>query len=72
MVTAPTALEAGVAPRSAFRQSDMISIGDLSSAEIHEIFNMARRIKARPAGFSGALAGKQFVLMFEKYRGFVV
>jgi ornithine carbamoyltransferase len=66
MVTAPTALEAGVAPRSAFQQSDMISIADLSSAEIHEIFDMASRIKARPAVFGGALAGKQFVLMFEK------
>ena len=67
MVTAPTALETGLsARRSAFQQSDMISIADLAPAEIHEIFDMARMIKARPAMFSGALAGKQFVLMFEK------
>ncbi len=67
MVTAQSALPTGLpARRSAFQQSDMISIADLSPAEIHEIFDMARMIKSRPAMFSGALAGKQFVLMFEK------
>ena len=67
MVTAPTALTPGLpARRSAFQQSDMISIADLSPAEVHEVFDMARMIKSRPAMFSGALAGKQFVLMFEK------
>jgi len=67
MVTAPTTLATGLpARRSAFQQTDMISIADLSSGEIHEIFDMARMIKSRPAMFSGALAGKQFVLMFEK------
>jgi ornithine carbamoyltransferase len=67
MVTVPTALSTGLpARRSAFQQSDMISIADLSPAEVHEIFDMARMIKSRPAMFSGALGGKQFVLMFEK------
>ena len=67
MAIAQTAIAAGLpAPKSAFQQSDMISIADLSSAEIHEIFNVAGMLKARPAMFSGALAGKQFVLMFEK------
>jgi ornithine carbamoyltransferase len=67
MVTAQTALTPGLpARRSAFQQSDMISISDLSPAEIHEIFDMARMLKTRPAMFSGALGGKQFVLMFEK------
>jgi len=67
MVTAPTALATGLpARRNAFQQSDMISIADLAPAEIHEVFEMARMIKARPAMFSGALAGKQFVLLFEK------
>ena len=67
MVTAHTALETGLpARRGGFQQSDMISISDLSPSEIHEIFNIARMIKSRPAMFSGALAGKQFVLMFEK------
>ena len=67
MVTAPTALVTGLpARRSAFRQTDLISIADLSPVEIYEIFDMARMIKSRPSMFTGALAGKQFVLMFEK------
>ena len=67
MVTAQTALAAGLPVRSAaFQQSDMISIADLSPVEIREIFAMTRMIKSRPTMFSAALAGKQFVLMFEK------
>lgn len=67
MAIAPTALADGLqARRSAFQQSDMISIADLSPADIHEVFEMARMLKSRPAMFSGALAGKQFVLIFEK------
>ena len=67
MVTAQTALVPGPpARRSAFQQSDMISIADLTPGEIHEIFEIARMLKARPGMFSGALSGKQFVLMFEK------
>ena len=67
MVTAQTALPIGLpARRRGFQQSDMISIADLSPAEIHEVFDIARMLKSRPAMFSGALAGKQFVLMFEK------
>ncbi len=49
-----------------FRQLDMISIADLAPSEVHEIFGLARMLKERPTVFSGALAGKQFVLMFEK------
>ena len=65
MVTAPTTLATGLpARRSAFQQTDMISIADLSPVEIHEIFDMARMIKSRPAMFRGALASKQFELMF--------
>jgi ornithine carbamoyltransferase len=67
MAIAPTALAAGLpARRSAFQQSDMISIADLSPADITEIFEMTRMLKSRPAMFSTALAGKQFVLLFEK------
>ena len=67
MVTAQTALVPGPpARRSAFQPSDLISIADLTPGEIHEIFEIARMLKARPGMFSGALAGKQFVLMFEK------
>ncbi len=48
------------------QQTDFISISDLSPSEVHEIFDMARMLKSRPSIFRGALAGKQFVLMFEK------
>ena len=67
MVTAPTALASGLPARAAaFQQSDMIAIADLSPTEIREIFTVTQMIKSRPAMFSAALAGKQFVLMFEK------
>jgi ornithine carbamoyltransferase len=59
MVTARPALQT-------FQQSDMISIADLSPAEVQGIFDLTRTLKARPAAFASALAGKQFVLMFEK------
>jgi len=54
------------APQARFQQSDLISIADLSPAEVRQIFDLTRALKARPAAFAGALAGKQFVLMFEK------
>jgi ornithine carbamoyltransferase len=67
MAIAQTTLSAGLpAHRAAFQQADMISIADLAPSEIHEIFDMTRMLKSRPAMFSGALAGKQFVLLFEK------
>ena len=67
MAIVHTSFAAGLPEQqTAFRQSDMISIADLAPAEIHEIFEMTRMLKSRPAMFSGALSGKQFVLMFEK------
>jgi ornithine carbamoyltransferase len=68
MVTTRPALQAK-APRSApaiFGQTDLLSIGDLSPSEVQEIFSLTREIKSRPALFSAALKGKQFVMMFEK------
>jgi ornithine carbamoyltransferase len=68
MVTARPTLQAR-ATRSApavFQQTDLLSIGDLSPYELHEIFGLAGTIKARPAMFSTALKGKQYVMMFEK------
>jgi ornithine carbamoyltransferase len=68
MVTARPALQAK-ATRSApaiFQQTDLLSISDLSPYEVHEIFSLTREIKARPALFSTALKGRQYVMMFEK------
>ena len=52
------------APR--FQQTDLLSIQDLTPYDIEEIFDLSRLLKSRPAVFRSALAGKQFVLMFEK------
>jgi ornithine carbamoyltransferase len=48
------------------RTADLLSIADLSRAEIESIFEVARAGKADPAAFAGVLAGKAVVLLFEK------
>src|SRR5882724_8329065 len=45
---------------------DLLSTHDLSSHEIHALFNLAAMLKQRPADFRSALAGKQMVMFFEK------
>lgn len=50
----------------ALRTADLLSVADLSRAEIDSIFDIARASKADPAAFAGALAGKSVVLLFEK------
>jgi ornithine carbamoyltransferase len=68
MVTTRPALQAK-SPRSApaiFQQTDLLSIADLSATDVQEIFSLTQEIKSRPALFSTALKGKQYVMMFEK------
>jgi ornithine carbamoyltransferase len=45
---------------------DLISIEDLTPEEVAALMDMTAQIKARPADFRGALAGKQVVMFFEK------
>ncbi len=45
---------------------DLISIQDLTAEEVAALMDMTAQIKARPADFRGALAGKQVVMFFEK------
>lgn len=45
---------------------DLISINDLTSKEIHQIFTVAADIKANPRNYSDALAGRSVALIFEK------
>jgi ornithine carbamoyltransferase len=69
MVTARPALHERSKTRSApamFQPTDLLSIQDLSPSDVHQIFDLTKTIKARPAMFSSALAGRQFVMMFEK------
>ncbi len=56
----------GVHPVSSFAGRDLISIQDFSPAEISWALGLASVMKANPADFRGALAGKQLVLFFEK------
>jgi ornithine carbamoyltransferase len=49
-----------------FQHTDLISIQDLSTADIEEIFELSRLLKTRPSVFRSTLAGRQFVMMFEK------
>lgn len=60
---------APVAPPPAtvgFPCRDLISIRDLGPMDIEAIFDLAGRMKSRPAEFQTALAGKQIAMFFEK------
>jgi ornithine carbamoyltransferase len=63
-----TAVPAGPAP-SRLPQTwceDLISINDLGPSGVTSVLDLASLMKARPADFRGALAGKQLVMFFEK------
>ncbi|HZT70743.1 MAG TPA: ornithine carbamoyltransferase [Terriglobia bacterium] len=45
---------------------DLIADQDLTTSDVHMIFDLAGRVKASPAAFSRALAGKQLAMIFEK------
>ncbi len=48
------------------RRKDFIEIHDYSAAEVWEIFQLARELKATPARFRDALAGQTLGMIFEK------
>jgi ornithine carbamoyltransferase len=45
---------------------DLISINDLTTAEVRQVFKTAAAVKSRPLDFSTALVGKSVALIFEK------
>src|ERR1700722_19349835 len=45
---------------------DLVSVHDLSPAELLSLFDLTSMLKQRPAAFRGLLAGKQMVMFFEK------
>ena len=45
---------------------DFLSMRDLTTAEAHELFDRALRMKANPLKFSTACAGKTLAMIFEK------
>jgi len=48
------------------KHKDFISIHDYTTEEVAEIFELTKEIKANPAKFSNALAGKTLGMIFEK------
>ncbi len=56
----PNLLSEPVTPR------DLVSIHDLSPAEIGSLFNLTAMLKQRPADFRNALAGKQMVMFLRE------
>jgi ornithine carbamoyltransferase len=56
----PNLMPEHVAPR------DLVSIHDVSPAELLSLFDLTSMLKQRPAAFRGLLAGKQMVMFFEK------
>jgi ornithine carbamoyltransferase len=53
-------------PLPGLRKPDLLSIADLSPAEVEGILDLTAAVKTHPREFSKALDGKQVVLMFEK------
>jgi len=45
---------------------DWLSVGDVPGATVSGILDLAQRVKAEPSAWSDALAGKTFVMLFEK------
>jgi len=49
-----------------FWSRDLVSIRDLAPREVEAVLELTALMKARPADFRAALAGKQLVMFFEK------
>jgi ornithine carbamoyltransferase len=47
-------------------KKDLLTIGDLSSADIKRLFDLTDRIKKNPRKFSSVLKGKSLALIFQK------
>jgi ornithine carbamoyltransferase len=60
IIPPPSLMPEHVAPR------DLVSIHDVSPAELLSLFDLTSMLKQRPAAFRGLLAGKQMVMFFEK------
>ncbi|HUN88147.1 MAG TPA: ornithine carbamoyltransferase [Terriglobales bacterium] len=55
-----------IPPMFGLRKPDLLSIQDLTPAEVEGILDLTAAVKANPREFARALDGKQVVLMFEK------
>lgn len=59
-------MSVGFGAEALFASRDLVSVCDFSPAEVGSVLELTALLKARPADFRGALAGKQIVLFFEK------
>ena len=48
------------------KQKHLVSLKDYTRAELEEIFDLARRVKADPGAYAQALSGKSLGMIFEK------
>jgi ornithine carbamoyltransferase len=48
------------------KQKHLVSLKDYTRAELEEIFDLARRVKADPGAYAQALSGKSLAMIFEK------
>jgi ornithine carbamoyltransferase len=48
------------------KQKHLVSLRDHTRAEIEEIFDLARRVKADPAAYADSLRGKSLAMIFQK------
>jgi ornithine carbamoyltransferase len=48
------------------KQKHLLSLKEYSRAEIEEIFDLSRKLKARPADYRGALERKSLAMIFQK------
>jgi ornithine carbamoyltransferase len=63
----PSSVKSSASPaRLERRPSDFLSIRDFAPGEIRHFLELARRIKADPAAYAGALRGRTLALIFEK------
>jgi ornithine carbamoyltransferase len=48
------------------KQKHLVSLRDYTKAELEEVFELARRMKADPAAYAEALRGKSLAMIFQK------
>src|SRR5205085_1259608 len=51
---------------SADMERDLLSIDDLGSAELAQLLELSEKVKAWPSDYADRLAGRSFVMLFEK------
>ena len=56
----------GIITLHGMKQKHLVSLRDYTRAELEEVFDLARRLKADPRAYAGALRGKSLAMIFQK------